>query len=1185
MHLKKLELAGFKSFAERTQLTLGTGLNAIVGPNGSGKSNISDALRWVLGEQSAKQLRGAKMEDIIFAGTVHRKPLSYAEIVMRLDNHDNTLPYEHPEITVARRVYRSGESEYSINGTPCRLKDVQHLFMDTGVGRDGYSIIGQGRIDEILSVRSEDRRLVFEEAAGIGKYKSRRNEALNKLEKERQNRARIDDIILELEEQIAPLAQQSEEARYYLDARERYKNLHINLFLSEAEKIKLELEKTAQLLSQTHAQTSSGKSRLVDVRKAGEELRTLLIASDIRYKQSTEALLSATTAIEKTESEGKLLQSQADQYQQDHTRLSGEIDKRNTAATAKLAELSDQQEILTDTQANLAKLNQELTAQQALASQMDEAQQESAKIIENMNQAILDEVTKVAEYKSKVLDAESRYQRHEEDKERLNIEISNHEQKLKIQQEITKSIENEVKSKAEEVKRLSTRAEAYKSAYSQLQTEYQTIDSQHHKAREALTVATARHKALSDLEASHEGYNRSVKAILRKKAHDPKFSGICGAVGELIGVPRDYATAIEIVLGGQAQNIVTQTEDDAKLAIQHLKQTNEGRATFLPLTAVKGRTIDASKLTKEPGYIGIASDLAEYDLAYQQVITQLLGNAVICDTLDNALAIQRKYRYSYKIVTLDGEQLSPGGAMTGGSTHRNASGIVGRGRQLQELDTQVKMLEKEFASLSKQQQSLSDKRQATEEALHRARDAAATIALEEQGLKDKLATAKAALLDLHQAGNSYEDENEKIMTLLIEGNKTIRDALAAQKEQENAVKAAQDALAAYQEELDQARQSSREETQTLMELRVEISRQEEWLSQAQANINRLTKEHKTLTTEISLLQEEITTTENKTNKADESHQQVDKSLETQKQQLEEIRNQLAEAEAEKSRIDKAIAEAEADERTHTDEAALLARETARLEMRKEQLDQNSHRIHNEIWEEYNLTHQQAQQEYKQTGLSETMLRRETSALKSELATMTNVNLGAIEAYKQVKTRHDFLTTQRDDIIKAEESLDSLITDLTGQMEAQFSQQFTQIAAHFEDVFKEMFGGGQASLKLQNTANILESGIEITAQPPGKALQNMMLLSGGERALTAIALLFAILRLKPSPFCVLDEIESALDDANVARFAKFLKEYATGTQFIAITHRKGTMEAADNLYGVTMEEQGVSKLVSVRLTDE
>ncbi|MCL2572604.1 MAG: chromosome segregation protein SMC [Defluviitaleaceae bacterium] len=1184
MHLKKLELAGFKSFADRTQLTLGSGFNAVVGPNGSGKSNISDALRWVLGEQSAKQLRGAKMEDVIFAGTAHRKPLGYAEIIMRLDNTDGKMPLDFKEITIARRVYRSGESEYSINGTPCRLKDIQLLFMDTGVGRDGYSIIGQGRIDEILSVRSEDRRLVFEEAAGIGKFKARRNEALNKLEKERQNRARVDDIISELEEQITPLSTQSEEARRYLDMRERYKNLHINLFLTEAQKIELELEKTSEALSQVQAQSSDGQNHLLSARQASEELRAKSIASDVRYKQANEDLLEIITAIEKKESEGKLLESQSAQYEQDRTRLAAEIQKRQAAAAEKSTEKKDQEDLQEETQATLTRLNQELTTQQELASKLDEAQQESTQILESYNQVIMDEITKVAEFKAQVLDAESRYQRLEEDKERLNIDISNHESKVTIQQELCKVAQEKAQTTAVEAEKLTARVEALKTAYIQLQTEGQEIDKKHRTAQEALTTSTARHKALSDLEKSHEGYYRSVKAVLRKKATDPNYSGICGAVSELIGVPQEYETAIEIALGGTAQNLVTETEEDARQAIEMLRQTKEGRATFLPLTAVKGRTTDVSRLLNEPGYINIASNLTTHDSKYAQVITQLLGNAIIVDNLNNAMAIHKKHRYSYKIVTLEGDLLSPGGAMTGGSTSRNTSGIVGRGRQLAELETRVQQLRKDFESLSHQQQSHQQKRQATEEALHRARDTASALQLEERNAKDKLAEAKAALHDLHQAANTYNEENDSLMSKLIEGNKAIREASNAQAAQEKEVEAARARLTAYQEEMAQTREHSREETQTLMELRIEISRQEEWLSQAKANIQRLEKELQTLTTEIALLQSEIESTQKKSHQADETHQQVDESLSNLQSRQEEVRAELAAAEAEKHALDTAISQAEQEERTHTDEAALLARETTRLEMRKEQLDQNSHRIHNEIWEEYELTHQQALV-YKTTDLSETAMRRESQSLKQELASMTDVNLGAIEAYKQVKTRYDFLTTQREDIIKAEESLDELIASLTAQMEIQFSERFELIAKHFSEVFKEMFGGGEASLKLQNTENVLESGIEITAQPPGKALQNMMLLSGGERALTAIALLFSILRLKPSPFCVLDEIESALDDANVSRFANFLKEYAKGTQFIAITHRKGTMEAADNLYGVTMEEQGVSKLVSVRLTDE
>jgi len=1183
MHLKKLELAGFKSFADRVQMTLGTGLNAVVGPNGSGKSNISDALRWVLGEQSARQLRGSKMEDVIFSGTVHRKPLGYAEIIMTLDNADSAMPMDFPEITIARRVYRSGESEYSINGTACRLKDIQLLFMDTGVGRDGYSMIGQGRIDEILSVRSEDRRLVFEEAAGIGKYKSRRNEALNKLEKERQNRARVDDIISELEEQVPPLEAQAEEASRFLKLRDQYKNVHISLFLEEDQRIQEELAKTNEALSTVQSQTNSGQSRLISARQAGEKLRAMVTISDTRYRRANETLLETTTAIEKKESEGKLLENQAEQYQASQTRLTGEIDKRETAKTAKNIEINDQKAIHQETEETLIKLIQELQAQESRAALLDEAQQESAQMLESLNQAIQDEVNTAAECKSHVLDAESRYRRLEEDKERLNIEISSHEEKLKDQQIICDTASKEAAHVTSESERVSKTVSAYQAAYAELHQKSQELEQKHRHAQDALSTSVARYKALSSLEASREGYFRSVKAVLHKKATDPKFSGICGAVSELIGVSKEYEIAVEIALGGTAQNIVTKTEEDAKQAIEMLKQNREGRATFLPLTSVKGRITDDSKLKHERGFIGIASDLVEYDRGYEPIIAHVLGNAIIVDTIDNALLMHKKYRYSNKIVTLDGELLSPGGAMTGGSTNRGTSGIVGRGRQLAELELQVTELKNNVADMATQYESQTQKRQATEEALHRARDAAAAIKLKESNLQDKLTLVKNELHHMHQQANTYNEENDKLMIQLMQGNKAIRDAKIAQHNQENAIEVARIRLSDYTTQMSKDREHSREETQNLMELKIEISRQEEWQSQARANIVRLEKEHTTLANEITTLHAELAFSIEKSKYTADAHKQAIDSMAGLQTSLDKAHIELTETESEKANLDAAILKAEQDERTYTDEAARLAQETTRLEMRKEQLDQNSHRIHNEIWEEYELTLQQAAS-YKREDLNEAMLKRESQALKSELATMTNVNLAAVEAYKQLKTRYDFLTTQRNDILQAEASLDELITTLTSQMEDQFSQQFTLIAEHFSVVFREMFGGGSASLKLQNTENVLESGIEITAQPPGKALQNMMLLSGGERALTAIALLFAILRLKPSPFCVLDEIESALDDANVMRFAKYLKEHVSGTQFIAITHRKGTMEVADNLYGVTMEEQGVSKLVSVKFSD-
>jgi chromosome segregation protein len=648
-------------------------------------------------------------------------------------------------------------------------------------------------------------------------------------------------------------------------------------------------------------------------------------------------------------------------------------------------------------------------------------------------------------------------------------------------------------------------------------------------------------------------------------------------------VEREFETAIETALGGSAQNIITQTEDDAKHAIEFLKEHNKGRATFLPLSAVKGKNIDASVLKNEQGFLGIAAELTECAPLYMPIVSFILGDVIIIDTLENALVLHKKYDYAYKFVTKSGERLSPGGAITGGSSTRQSAGIIGRSRRLEQLKNEVEALQRTVDDLCEKQAALNEKRSTTREALNTVREKASFLQLEQQNLTNKLSDTQEALQNLNQLSASYNEENETIMTRLVTANGETRAAKAELAEKENALEAARAALENYQKEIEQNRQEHTEEADTLTELRVEISRREDRITHANQSIERLQKETATLTEEKRLILAEISANESASQKAKQDHTTQTQELAKKQSQMDEVRAALSKSEADKTKLDTAISQTEAEERTQTDATALLEREIARLEARKENLDASSHRLHNEIWEEYSLTYQTAAS-LKRDDLTDSALRKAGQALKAELSQMTNVNIGAIEAYKQMKTRHGFLTTQRDDILGAEAALDELIQNLTTQMESQFAEKFAEIAAHFQDVFKEMFDGGKARLRILDSDNVLESGIEIIAQPPGKSLQNLMLLSGGERALTAIALLFAILRMKPSPFCVLDEIESALDDANVTRFANFLKLYAEGTQFLIITHRKGTMEAADNLYGVTMEEQGISKLVSVKFVD-
>lgn len=970
MFLKCLEITGFKSFPEKIKLNFPVGITAVVGPNGSGKSNIADAFRWVMGEQSAKSLRGGKMEDVIFAGTQHRKPLGYAEVSMLIDNTNKMLPIEFSEVTVTRRLYRSGESEYQINGSHCRLKDVHALFMDTGVGREGYSIIGQGRVDEILSNKSEDRRYLFEEAAGIVKYKSRRNEALHKLNNEKQNLVRVDDLIEELSTQLQPLEEQAKQANIYLNLRDEYKKIHVNLFLNEVDAAEAEKKKSAELIENLSAQSKTEEDKLAQASEDLTYLKEQEIKAEAEYKEANRQIIEKITKIEKSESSIRITE-----------RISREIKEREDAILKKQNELEKEQ----DTQEELQK-----------------------------------NVSEESEVKQKL------------------SELSNLQDDLSFKEE-------------------------------SLRATIVTVQQKFHGAKSKL-------KLLVEMEQEREGYFNSVKAVLSKKDSDSVFGkGILGTVGELLSVPQKYEQAISVTLGVAAQNIITTNQLDAQRAISYLKEQKAGRATFLPISSMRPRntTSEMDRFLQEAGVIGIAKDLVSFDAVFMPVFSYLLGNIFVVESLPRAIELSKKYRQAYRLVTLEGDQLSPGGAMTGGSIGRQSSDLISRSRQITDLREQVAVLQKEAYSLDEELQKIKDKQKINADQTADFTERKINLGLKTQALQS--------------TQNNIKQSNQEL------------DLIKAQK----------------------------------VELEAELAE----LAGAAG--------------EVSIL----------------------------RGQLEDKQREVADTETRISNMRKSIAKIEISQKEYMEAIAALSREGARLETRHEQLESESRRLHDEVWENYNITYNSAKALYN-SEYNIAFLRKEEKRLRSEIAELGAVNVGAVEAYKNVHERHKFLSSQRDDILKAEEQLHEVIAELTKQMEQQFSSQFKVMAKHFQDVFKEVFGGGKAELIMSDPDHVLESGIEITAQPPGKKLQNLSLLSGGERALTAISLLFGILRMKPSPFCILDEIESALDDANVIRFAKFLKLHAVDTQFIVVTHRKGTMESADTLYGVTMQEMGISKLVSV-----
>ena len=1182
MHLKKLELSGFKSFADRVVLSFGTGLGVIVGPNGSGKSNIADAMRWVLGEQSAKELRGGKMEDVIFAGTAHRKPLGFADVTIRLDNSDKTLPMEFDEVSITRRVYRSGESDFLINGSACRLKDIQQLFMDTGIGRDGYSIIGQGRIDEILSIKSEDRRNVFEEAAGIAKFKARRREAELKLDREKQNQIRIGDIIAGLEEQLEPLLVQSEEAKKYLTLRDEYKSIHINLFLLEIKKIEEERQSLSEAYETARTQSVDTKRILETTRQAAEEVKNKGVDTDSRYRVLSAGLVEKTQAAEKKQGEINLAESNIEKSLAESTRIETEINKRIEQIAIKENDLEAENEKKQTQTAERDKVEENLKKQEAERARFEEKLLSETETSKKLNSDILSAMDEVTKAKMSLAEAEHSYARQQDEKEKINELHNENEEQLAQQKSLLDTLSRQEADFKKEFVRKSNHIKELRAYGEKLGNSSAACEGELQQIKENLTSATGRLKALQALERAHEGYGTSVKAVLSKRQN---LSGICGAVGELFKVEKKYETAIETALGGSLQNIVTNTDQDAKKAIEMLKTTRGGRATFLPISFLKlgkGKFLSTEKLKNEHGYVAIASDLVTYEESYEPVANFLLGDIAVFETLDDALVVSKKHRHTLKIVTIDGERLSPGGAITGGYTVRQNTGVIGRGSQIIDLTAGVKKMQDQLEEVEKQFHEISEKRKNSQAMIDEVSESLQISRFEGERLVASIRSNEDKLRQFEQTKQILHDKNEELVQGLDEANKQVREGFDVLSEKEAAKKNAEAALDKYRLEAEKNRKDLSDEQDILTDLRVEVSKITEWIRHSDVNIERLSKEKTFLEEEKTLLENEKAVNEAGIMQGKQNMMLLKDELVRLEAQLEQAKLELEKSEEAKAELDGALAEVLSDEQSLNEKSALIERELTRLEMRKESIDATYKRLHDEIWEEYGLTFQSALK-HRLDDTSPTELRKRQAEIKPILSEMHDVNIGAIEAYKILKEKHDFLAVQQNDLINAEAQLDAIIRELTEQMEKQFKERFAQIDVHFKDVFSEMFSGGKAGLKLSDLDNVLESGIEITAQPPGKSLRNLMLLSGGERALTAIALLFAILRLKPSPFCVLDEIESALDDANVVRFTNFIKQYIDGTQFILISHRKGTMEAADSLYGVTMEEQGVSKLVSVRLT--
>ena len=1181
MYLKNIEVYGFKSFAQKINFEFHNGITGIVGPNGSGKSNVGDAVRWVLGEQSAKQLRGGNMQDVIFSGTENRKPLSFASVSITLDNSDHKLPVDYNEVTVARRLYRSGESEYLINGSGCRLKDIQEMFYDTGIGKEGYSIIGQGQIDKILSGKPEERRELFDEAAGIVKFKRRKITTLKKLDEERQNLVRVTDILSELTKQLGPLERQSETARIYLAKRDELKELDINLFL-------LDHQRTGELLNELETKLSQAQQELDEAQSAYEQTK----AEYERLEQELEELNTKLDALKEEQQENALLKQQYEgqikvlEEQISSGRQNSEhFRSRLTVLKDDLQKRSEEKEKLTEERAALYNrlketrdnLKKETESLENIVSNVDEC-----------TQAVEDGKNEIIEILNSRATTKGKAQRFDAMMEQLDIrkaEVSRRILRLKSEEAILESDREKAQKQYDAVTNViqSTNAECVRldEEIHQIQEKLKQQNSQMEIGQTAYHREASRLESLRNITERYDGYGNSIRRVMEQKSHEP---GIRGVVADIIHVQKDYEVAIETALGGSIQNIVTDNEQTAKRMISFLKKNRYGRATFLPLSNISGRGGLAQKdVLREPGVVGTANTLVEADAEYSELVMYLLGRVLVVDNIDHAIAIGKKYRHSLRMVTIEGESLSPGGSMTGGA-FKNNSNLLGRRREIEELERSVGILKKE---LEETQRAIGENRSRR----NVLRD---TIADFQQQLQQQYVEQNTAKMNLAQIQekedeiqSSYRRIEREQEELRQQAGEIRQDHSSIARELEDSQKDEKELevfIETKQKELEEWKAEETEKNHVLEKIRLEESSLEQQNHFLQENISRLENEIEAYHRES----EEIT--ENLSRSAEEIHKKEDGIEELKKavtectgkeEVLDARRIEWQEEKEKRSTSHKSFFE----KRDHLSEkTSLLDKECFRLRSQAEKIEEQRESQISYMWEEYEITPNNALQYRKEELTDRQTIKKDVLRIKDEIRKLGSVNVNAIEDYKNLLERHTFLSAQYEDIVKAEETLEGIIQELDEGMRKQFTEKFRDIQREFDKAFKELFGGGKGTLELAEDEDILEAGIRIISQPPGKKLQNMMQLSGGEKALTAIALLFAIQNLKPSPFCLLDEIEAALDDSNVGRFASYLQKLTKNTQFIIITHRRGTMNAADRLYGITMQEKGVSTLVSVDLVE-
>lgn len=1179
MYLKRIEMQGFKSFADKTVLEFKPGITTVIGPNGSGKSNISDAIRWVLGEQSMKSLRGAKSEDIIFAGTQARKSLGFAEVSIVIDNNDNKLPIEYSEVTVTRKIYRSGETGYFINKVPCRLKDILELFMDTGIGKDGYSIIGQGKIDEILSNKSEDRRHIFEEAAGIVKYRTRKQESEKKLEQTKLNLLRINDILAEIEANIEPLKLQSDKAKQFLDLREELKSIEVGLFIYNINTYKEKLEQLVKDEDIITSQKEAEDSKMEALQASKEELRQVVDDITAQIENMQNIGFESSNKIEKINSEIGISNERIQNNNANKQRLEAEI----LEVKSRIEELKEEQKQKLEKKTNLTfnkeKFEKELAEKEAELAELSKKLSAKELEIEGKKQIVQNNIDKKYEFAAEINTQDVNYENLEKHKKQLKNEIDSVISEL----DSTRYGKNEISKGFYDIE--SKRNIAVEKLEKSVQAKEQNIQKlkQYEDEISKLTytqrMKQARHQFLIETEKEKEGYNKTVKSLLVACDKDSNLNkGIHGVLANLISVEKEYETAIEMCLGQALQNVVTSTEQDAKKMIEYLRSNSLGRASFLPIASVQGKKLD--KLTKMDGVIGIASDLVKCKKEYEQIILSLLGRTVVVEDMDTAIALAKKDKYSFRIVTLKGDIISSSGSISGGSVQTKTVNILGRSREIEDLEKELKKLEKQIADKTAEKEeyasSIGDSIEET-----------AKLEKELQEIEIVYATEKQKMVAVEENITRLENRLAKLKEEVTQTEKQKEENRLLKEQKETEIQTLTQQIEELNKVIEEFALNNKDNQKyiddlnfDITNLKISVTSFDESESSIEEMVERISQDIKNNEQSIENKNQNILAINEENTKLEQTITEYNAQIEQIKQEVTNSGTKVEELKQERIAKNEKLVNTENEIQSQFSTLESLKEQIIKLDVKKTKLEQDLQQVVESLWNEYELTPNSTEEYQKPNNVA--TAQKQVNSLRNKIKDLGSINIDSIEEYKKTKERYDFMSEQRLDLENTASKLRKIIGDMTTTMQNQFKEKFELINKSFNEVFTELFNGGKAELILENEENILECGIDIRVQPPGKKLQNMMLLSGGEKAFTAIALLFAILKINPAPFCILDEIEAALDDVNVYRFAEYLKKFCKQTQFLVITHRKGTMEAGDSVYGVTMEENGISKLLSIKL---